>query len=176
MSESEARINPREARSEDQPFLALMTFYAAHMDEEGMNASADAVMALPAAAQYVANWGRPGDLGFIAIDSRSGLSTGAAWLRLFSSTSRAFGYIDERTPELAVGVLPDFRGRGIGQLLLERLMNAAASKCRITERESFESRGSAVRETRLRKSRRQRHGEPCWGSIIQHDRASSPLT
>ena len=44
------------------------------------------------------------------------------------STSRAFGYVDERTPELAVGVLPDFRGRGIGQLLLERLMNAAASK------------------------------------------------
>ncbi len=105
-----------------------MMFYAAHMDEEGTKASAGAVMTLPAAAQYVANWGRPGDLGFIAIDSRSRLSTGAAWLRLFSSTSRAFGYIDERTPELATGVLPDYRGKGIGRSLLERLMSAAASK------------------------------------------------
>jgi len=126
MSGADAPIDLREATGEDQPFLALMMFYAAHMDEEGKNASDAAVMELPAAAQYVAQWGRPGDLGFVAIDSESHLSVGAAWLRLFSSTGRAFGYINERTPELAVGVRPSHRGRGIG-VLLQRLMTAAAS-------------------------------------------------
>jgi hypothetical protein len=47
--------------------LALMMFYAAHMDEERKAPTVRTVMEFPAAAQYVANWGRPSDLAFIAL-------------------------------------------------------------------------------------------------------------
>jgi hypothetical protein len=59
----------REGRSEDEAFLALMMFYAAHMDEEGKDVSAEAVINLPAAVQYVEGWGRAVDLAFLAVDS-----------------------------------------------------------------------------------------------------------
>lgn len=120
-------IRLREAQREDQPFLALMMFYAAHMDEEGKELGATAVMELPAAAQYVADWGRPWDLGFLALDSEQDLRVGAAWLRLYRSDARAFGYVDDVTPEVAIGVLPDYRGKGVGSLLLQKLMSDAAA-------------------------------------------------
>jgi ribosomal protein S18 acetylase RimI-like enzyme len=127
MNDSAAPIRVREARREDQPFLALMMFYAAHMDEEGKEPSAAAVMELSAAAQYVADWGRRYDLGFLALESKQDLRVGAAWLRLYRSDARAFGYVDDVTPELAIGVLPDYRGKGVGGLLLQKLMSEAAA-------------------------------------------------
>jgi len=104
-----------------------MMFYAAHMDEEGKEPAASSVMNLPAAAQYVANWGRPHDLGFVALDAKQDVSVGAAWARLYPSDARAFGYVDDVTPELAIGVLPDYRGKRIGSLLLQKLMSEAAT-------------------------------------------------
>ncbi len=36
-----------------------------------------------------------------------------------------FGYVDERTPELAIAVVPSKRGRGIGDALLRWLLETA---------------------------------------------------
>ncbi|MDR1579437.1 MAG: GNAT family N-acetyltransferase, partial [Synergistaceae bacterium] len=42
---------------------------------------------------------------------------GAAWTRIIP----AFGHIDNETPELATSLLPEYRRRGIGTLLLNGL-------------------------------------------------------
>jgi ribosomal protein S18 acetylase RimI-like enzyme len=42
---------------------------------------------------------------------------GAAWTRII----QAYGHIDDETPELAISVLPEYRGRGIGAMLMTRL-------------------------------------------------------
>jgi ribosomal protein S18 acetylase RimI-like enzyme len=91
-----------------------MLMYAAH------ELSLDTVRKNPNLDRYVKDWGRSGDLGFVAIDSNSldEYPIGAAWLRLFSSEDRGFGYVDEGIPELAIAVLPENRGRGIGTKLL----------------------------------------------------------
>jgi ribosomal protein S18 acetylase RimI-like enzyme len=54
----------------------------------------------PYLARYALNWGRIGDLG----------------------------YVKDEIPELAISVLPDYRGQGIGAKLLTQILDAAKIK------------------------------------------------
>jgi GNAT superfamily N-acetyltransferase len=74
-------------------------------------------------SRYVKGWGRPGDTALIALDD--GFPVGAAWYRLFRRDDPGYGFVDESTPELAVAVVPSRRGRGIGEALLEALVERA---------------------------------------------------
>ncbi len=114
----------RPVTAADETFLWQMLYYAAHMHEEPDKTVAD-VMANPTLALYVTAWGRPGDLGFIAETTPNGQRLGAAWLRLYAGESKAYSATDDKTPELAVALLPDFTGQGIGTALLEELLVAA---------------------------------------------------
>ena len=73
--------------------------------------------------RYVRNWGRPGDAGVVAMDGPH--AYGAAWYRLFTADEPGFGFVDERTPELTIAVVPSRRGRGAGRELLEALLDRA---------------------------------------------------
>jgi ribosomal protein S18 acetylase RimI-like enzyme len=79
----------------------------------------------PEIAKYVTAWGRGGDLGFVAINVSSGQPIGAAWLRLLTGDEKGYGYVDDETPELAMAVLPEYRGQGIGLDLLRHLLRSA---------------------------------------------------
>jgi ribosomal protein S18 acetylase RimI-like enzyme len=72
---------------------------------------------------YVKGWGRPGDTALIAVDE--GFPVGAAWYRLFDRGHPGYGFVDEQTPELAIAVVPSRRGRGLGEALLEALVERA---------------------------------------------------
>src|SRR5579884_3502245 len=73
--------------------------------------------------RYVQNWGRPGDAGVIALDGPH--PAGAAWYRLFSERAPGFGFVDERTPELTIAVVPNRRGHGTGKEMLTALLERA---------------------------------------------------
>jgi ribosomal protein S18 acetylase RimI-like enzyme len=62
----------------------------------------------------------------IAIDG--GFPAGAAWYRLFSRDRPGYGFVDERTPELAIAVVPNARGKGVGSALLEALLERARAE------------------------------------------------
>jgi len=65
---------------------------------------------------YVDGFGnKPGDCGVVA--EQDGKIIGAAWTRIIP----AYGHIDNNTPELAISVLPEFRGQGIGNLMMTKL-------------------------------------------------------
>lgn len=91
---------------------------------------ADEVAAQPAIACYVDDWGRYGDDGLVAVDDRTGADVGAAWLRLWPGPETGYGFVDRSTPELAIAVRPEHRGRGIGTALLDALLDRAASRHR----------------------------------------------
>jgi ribosomal protein S18 acetylase RimI-like enzyme len=114
----------RPLTEEDEPFLWQMLYEAAHMSEEGKLTIQDA-MNYPDLAKYVRDWGRKDDMGFVATLINSDRSIGAAWLRLLIGENQGYGYIDDRTPELAVAILPEYRNQGIGTQLLTHLLAVA---------------------------------------------------
>ena len=73
--------------------------------------------------RYVRNWGRRGDAGVLALEGPH--PYGAAWYRLFTADEPGFGYVDGRTPELTIAVVPSHRGKGAGKELLEALLEQA---------------------------------------------------
>lgn len=119
-------VTVRPASRDDEPFLWLMLFYAAHLGEQGLDAAA--AMEVPSLAKDVAGGGRRGDLGFVAVDSVLNQPIGAAWLREFSAADPGYGFIDEAVPELAIAVLPSHTGRGIGTVVLQELLAAAGQE------------------------------------------------
>ncbi|MEG1924033.1 MAG: GNAT family N-acetyltransferase [Clostridia bacterium] len=65
---------------------------------------------------YIKDFGtQVGDLGVVA--EQDGQVIGAAWTRIIP----AYGHIDNDTPELAISILPEFRGCGIGTKLMQKL-------------------------------------------------------
>ena len=105
---------------EDEPIVWEMLCYASH------ESSVESVRQQPALARYASDWGRVGDLGCIAEQDTAPL--GMAWLRLWEGEDKGFGYIDNSIPELAIAVLPDYRGQGIGTHLLEQILLMAKDR------------------------------------------------
>jgi ribosomal protein S18 acetylase RimI-like enzyme len=101
----------------DESILWTMLMYAAH------ESSVEILRSNPLLDRYVQDWGKSGDFGLVAIDNTQAI--GAAWLRLFSSDNRGFGYVDEGIPELALAVSPADRGKGIGTKLLMQTIELA---------------------------------------------------
>jgi GNAT superfamily N-acetyltransferase len=100
-------MHVRAATADDVPVLHAALLHAFNWEPSREPLPLDH----PVLAPYRDGWGAPGDLGVVA-DGR-----GAAYCRLV----RGYGFVDERTPEVTVGVDPDWRGRGIGTALLEGL-------------------------------------------------------
>lgn len=115
-------FNIRRATPADEPFLREMLFQSLHVEPGGEPLTRD-VLRLPGVARYVEGWGRAGDLGFVAV--AEGEPIGAVWSRLAAGDDRGFAYLDDATPELAVALLPQHRGRGVGTLLLTRYLEEA---------------------------------------------------
>ncbi len=66
---------------------------------------------------------RDDELGFAEDDGRP--PVGLVWCRLFTEEAHGEGFVDERTPELAIAVVDGFRGRGVGQRLMEAMHERA---------------------------------------------------
>ncbi|HKN95779.1 MAG TPA: GNAT family N-acetyltransferase [Pseudonocardiaceae bacterium] len=112
----------RAATAGDADFLADMLVEAANWPSHVDRPRAE-VLADPEIAHYVAGWPRDTDLGVVAVDGDR--PVGAAWLRFFTEAEPAYGFVRADVPELAIGVVADQRGRGVGRALLRALADAA---------------------------------------------------
>lgn len=119
-------ITLRRAVASDAPFLAEMLVVAAFWRPEESGTSVAEALGQPELAHYVDGWPRRGDLGVIALEGRQ--PVGAAWLRLFPESDPGYGFVDATTPEVAMGVVHSWRGRGIGTRLLDALIVAARER------------------------------------------------
>jgi ribosomal protein S18 acetylase RimI-like enzyme len=118
-----ANVQIRCASREDVPFLWLMLTFAASMG--GTAEDIERAQTDPALKDYVEGFGRPGDIGVVAL--AEGEPVGAAWVRLAppgqpSSEAKAWS---ADVPELAIATVPEMRGRGVGTKLLHSLFDAA---------------------------------------------------
>jgi ribosomal protein S18 acetylase RimI-like enzyme len=116
----------REAAASDEPFLWEMLYHSLYVPAGCTPFSRD-ILSTPEIAKYLQGWGRPGDMAVIALDANSHEAIGAVWMRIFSGSEKGYGYVGDSTPELGIAVLPEHRGRGIGSVLLQRLVEVATS-------------------------------------------------
>ena len=116
-------MNTRPAGPDDVEFLKKMLYEAAAWNPDWPREQVIQALADPILERYHRGWGRPGDAGVIA--EIKGEAVGAAWFRLFTDDEPGHGFVDERTPELGIAVLPLYRRKGIGETLLRALMSEA---------------------------------------------------
>lgn len=84
---------------------------------KGWNRPPRSVVNLPELQVYVQGFGtRPGD--FCLAAEAEGKAVGAAWCRIMED----YGHLDNHTPSLAISLLPEYRGLGIGTQLLRALL------------------------------------------------------
>ena len=106
----------RKIRSEEHDLLREFLYQAIYLPE-GVVPPPRSVVDLPELQVYIADFGtRPGDHCIVA--EAAGKVVGAAWCRIMED----YGHIDNSTPSLAISLLPEYRGRGIGTQLLNALL------------------------------------------------------
>ena len=71
---------------------------------------------------YAENWGRPTDVGRVAVVD--GVDAGACWLRLVTGGA-GLAYVDEHTPQLGIALSPEYQHKGYGRSLLRTSLQAA---------------------------------------------------
>jgi ribosomal protein S18 acetylase RimI-like enzyme len=90
--------------------------YQAIFVPEGIKPPSRNVINDPRIFVYIKDFGtQDGDLGVAA--EQNGQVVSAAWTRIIP----AYGHLDAETPELAISVLPEFRGCGIETKLMKKL-------------------------------------------------------
>lgn len=113
----------RTAEAGDAAFLEDMLVQAAnaldHLERDRAETLAD-----PAIAHDIAGWPRATDIGVIAVEVHQ-RPVGAAWLRFFTDSEPGYGFVRTDIPELAIGVVAERRGRGVGRALLRALADVA---------------------------------------------------
>lgn len=106
----------RKIRPEEYSLLWEFLYQAIYLPE-GMEPPPRSVVDLPELQVYIADFGtRPGDHGLVAEVEKKVI--GAAWCRIMED----YGHIDNDTPSLAISLLPEYRGQGIGTRLLNALL------------------------------------------------------
>ncbi len=115
----------RPATPADQPFLLEML--AAASSPEGDPMPLAELEADPQLRGYVDGWGRPGDVGLVAVagDDPDGRPLGAAWYRTFTADAPGYAFLHESIPEVAIACRPEARGQGLGHRLIDGLLDRA---------------------------------------------------
>jgi ribosomal protein S18 acetylase RimI-like enzyme len=108
------KINIREITKADYPLLEDFIYTAIYVPPDEEMPPREVIFD-PEIYIYVDGFGsKSGDCGVVA--EADGKVVGMAWTRIIP----AYGHIDENTPELAISVLPQFRGQNIGaQMMLQ---------------------------------------------------------
>ena len=113
-----SNIQLRPLLKDDQELVWKMLQHAAH--EESNCCIRDSPILKP----YGEDFGtKLGDAGVVAVN-QSGDDVGAAWIR-YLFDSGGFAKIAPEVPELAIAVLPNYRGQGFGTKLIKSILEKA---------------------------------------------------
>jgi len=119
----------RDATADDTDLLADLLLAAYNWTGEE-RLTREAMLADSHATRYLAGWARTGDVGVVAVDDRTvgEPAMGAAWARTLTAAAPGYGYVADDVPELSMAVRPQWRGRGVGSVLLTGLVERATAR------------------------------------------------
>jgi ribosomal protein S18 acetylase RimI-like enzyme len=76
---------------------------------------------------YAEGWGRDGDVGVLGGLADNPSPIGACWMRLIPN-QLGLAHVDDKTPQLGIGVLSTHQGKGYGRQLMSAAMHAARNQ------------------------------------------------
>lgn len=92
--------------------------YEAIFIPKGMQAPSKTILLEPELQLYVAGFGKEvHDKAFVAEIADEVI--GAIWVRIMKD----YGHIDEDTPSLAISLFKEYRGQGIGEALMKKMLS-----------------------------------------------------
>ena len=113
-------VTTRSWQRGDEPFLWEMLYQSIHV-REGHAPPPRSVLDEPDIAHYLSGFGRAGDDAQLAFDD-AGRPIGAAWCRTMTHNDPGYGFVADDIPELGTAVVAEWRGRGVGKVLIERIV------------------------------------------------------
>ena len=97
--------------------------YEAIYIPEGVKPPAKEIVDLPELKVYIENFGTQKD-DFCLIAEIEGKVIGAVWSRIMND----YGHIDNETPSLSISLYKEYRGKGIGSHLMQKLIKSLGDK------------------------------------------------
>jgi ribosomal protein S18 acetylase RimI-like enzyme len=123
---SDVGFTVRRATMADLPAIATALACALDWRGEGGWESPTELIEATGHGYLIVGWGRLGDVAVVA--EADGHAVGAAWYRRWSEALHSYGYIDDATPEIGLGVEPGYRRRDIATALMTRLLALASAQ------------------------------------------------
>ncbi|NQT26000.1 GNAT family N-acetyltransferase [candidate division KSB1 bacterium] len=115
--------------SKDTAFLEEISYHAIYLPP-GQKPYPREIIKERSLWKYIDSWGKETDRGLIAVLQSNSEKVGAIWMRIFSKENPGYGFVAEDIPELSIAVLPEYRGQGIGTMLLEEMLKIAERRYR----------------------------------------------
>ncbi|MCL2354429.1 MAG: GNAT family N-acetyltransferase [Oscillospiraceae bacterium] len=109
----------RQMKESETPLLKDFLYEAVFQRDEN-NLIPRSVIEEPEVKVYIEHFGKPSDICLIA--EVQGKIVGAVWTRILSGEVKGFGNIDNKTPEFAISIYKEYRGKGIGTALMKEML------------------------------------------------------
>ena len=111
----------RNLNSSDSKYLEELIYHAIFIPS-GEEKPDRTIIFNPDVYVYIEYFGQESDTGVVA--EVDGELVGGAWTRIING----YGSIDDKTPELAISIIPEFRGQGVGTELINALFERLIKK------------------------------------------------
>lgn len=109
----------RPIKTDEIPLLSDF-LYEAIFRRDGSDPIPRSIVERPEIKVFIENYGKKDDHCLVAVVENN--IVGAVWTRVLSGAVKGFGNVDEHTPEFAISLYKEYRGRGIGtRLMLDML-------------------------------------------------------
>lgn len=109
----------RPIKTNEIPLLADFLYEAIFQRDEN-NPIPRSVIEQPEIKVFIKDFGKRDDNCLVAVvDDKI---VGAVWTRILSGAVRGFGNVDEHTPEFAISLYRQYRGKGIGTRLMRDML------------------------------------------------------
>jgi ribosomal protein S18 acetylase RimI-like enzyme len=110
----------RELRTDEKYILDDMLYEAIFQPDESKLLPRE-IIKQPELYVYIDNFGKEHDYCFVA--DVDGKIVGAVWVRILAGPVKGYGNIDAETPEFSISLLKEYRHKGIGKALMNKMIN-----------------------------------------------------
>ena len=108
----------REMQQSEYPLLESFLYEAVFVSN-GVEPPPKSIIYRPELQVYISKFGKnQHDIAFVA--DMDGKIVGAVWVRIMDD----YGHIDDSTPSFAISLYKEYRGKGIGTLLMKEMLSA----------------------------------------------------